>query len=77
MLIIDCFDNSDLGEEESLKTKLQQKENLTEECLVLLAFFFFNFFFLFSLPPSRKSIENVLFLRMGNGFARKESVKSL
>lgn len=41
MLIIDCFDNSDLGEEESLKTKLQQKENLTEECLVLLAFFFF------------------------------------
>lgn len=74
MLIIDCFDNSDLGVEESLKTKLQQKENITEECLVLSAFFFF---FLFSLPPSRKSIENVLFLRMGNGFARKESVKSL
>lgn len=55
MLIIDCFDNSDLGEEESLKTKLQQKENITEECLVLLAFFFLIFFFFFSpflLPES-------------------------
>lgn len=56
MLIIDCFDNSDLGEEESLKTKLQQKENLTEECLVLLAFFFLNFFFS-SLPSSFQKVH--------------------